>query len=143
MVVPVGQAQEAMMADFETTILGPESDVIAPDGSEVRLLLQLPRGSMAHFTLAPGLISKAIAHRTIEEIWYFVAGRGRMWRRLGERSEIVEVSAGTATTIPTGTHFQFRADGDEPLAAIGVTMPPWPGTDEAYEVKGAWEPTVP
>ena len=24
------------------------------------------------------------------------------------------------------------------LAAVGVTMPPWPGDDEAYEVPGAW-----
>jgi mannose-6-phosphate isomerase-like protein (cupin superfamily) len=134
---------EAVMADFETRVLGRESDVIAPDGSEVRLLLQLPRGSMAHFTLAPRQVSKAVAHRTIEEIWYFVAGRGRMWRRQKGRSEIVEVSAGTAITIPTGTHFQFRAEGDEPLAAIGATMPPWPGADEAYEVEGVWEPTVP
>jgi mannose-6-phosphate isomerase-like protein (cupin superfamily) len=131
------------MVDFETRTLGSESDVIAPDGSEVRILLQVERGGMAHFTLAPRQVSKAVAHRTIEEIWYFVAGRGRMWRRQGERSEIVEVSAGTAITIPTGTHFQFRADGDEPLAAIGVTMPPWPGADEAYDVEGVWKPTVP
>jgi mannose-6-phosphate isomerase-like protein (cupin superfamily) len=25
-----------------------------------------------------------------------------------------------------------------PLAAVAVTMPPWPGPDEAYEVTGAW-----
>jgi mannose-6-phosphate isomerase-like protein (cupin superfamily) len=41
-------------------------------------------------------------------------------------------------SIPAGTHFQFRADRSGPLAAVGVTMPPWPGTDEAYEVPGAW-----
>jgi hypothetical protein len=32
----------------------------------------------------------------------------------------------------------FRADGSGPLAAVGMTMPPWPGDDEAYEVPGAW-----
>jgi mannose-6-phosphate isomerase-like protein (cupin superfamily) len=47
-------------------------------------------------------------------------------------------------SIPVGTHFQFRAAGEGPvagagpLAAVGVTMPPWPGDDEAYEVTGAW-----
>ena len=42
-----------------------------------------------------------------------------------------------------GTHFQFRSLGDEPLAVVGVTMPPWPGEDEAVVVPGAWPPTVP
>jgi mannose-6-phosphate isomerase-like protein (cupin superfamily) len=131
------------MADFETKVLGSRCDVIAPDGSEVRILLQTQRGSMAHFMLAPQQVSKAVAHRTIEEIWYFVGGRGRMWRKLGDRSEVVDVLPGTAITIPTGTHFQFRSDSDDPLEAIGATMPPWPGADEAYDVEGEWEPTVP
>jgi mannose-6-phosphate isomerase-like protein (cupin superfamily) len=46
-------------------------------------------------------------------------------------------------TIPIGTHFQFRSIGDEPLAAIGVTMPPWPGEGEAVVVTGPRQPTVP
>lgn len=29
-----------------------------------------------------------------------------------------------------------------PLAALGGTMPPWPGEGEAYEVEGKWTPTV-
>ena len=45
---------------------------------------------------------------------------------------------GTCLSIPAGTHFQFRTDGDGPLAAVGVTMPPWPGDGEAYDVPGAW-----
>lgn len=47
-----------------------------------------------------------------------------------------------ALTIPLGTHFQFRAHGGEPLAVIGVTMPPWPGDAEALRVAGPWTPTV-
>jgi mannose-6-phosphate isomerase-like protein (cupin superfamily) len=35
--------------------------------------------------------------------------------------------------------FSFGPFGDEPLAAIGVTMPPWPGDGEAYEVEGKWK----
>jgi len=49
---------------------------------------------------------------------------------------------GTALTIPVGTAFQFRNTGFEPLAAVGVTMPPWPGEDEAMEVAGAWAPQL-
>jgi mannose-6-phosphate isomerase-like protein (cupin superfamily) len=66
-----------------------------------------------------------------------------MWRRQGDREEVVPVHSGVSLTIPLGTHFQFRSFGDEPLAAIGVTMPPWPGDGEAYTVDGKWKPTVP
>ena len=48
----------------------------APDGSDVRLLLRGSRGSTAHFELGPGQTSKAVRHRTVEEVWYFV-GRPR------------------------------------------------------------------
>jgi mannose-6-phosphate isomerase-like protein (cupin superfamily) len=81
-------------------------------------------------------------HRTVEEIWYFSRGNGRMWRKLGEQEETVHVSVGVSITIPTGTRFQFRNDIDEPLEAVAVTMPPWPGPDEARQVAGIWEPTV-
>jgi mannose-6-phosphate isomerase-like protein (cupin superfamily) len=127
---------------FATRQIGETADVIAPDGSEFRILCQTGRGSMAHFTLAPGAIAKAVAHRTIDEVWYVVSGRGRMWRRHGDREEIVEMRAGLSLSIPLGTHFQFRADDEAPLAAVGVTMPPWPGADEAYVVEGPWQPTV-
>jgi mannose-6-phosphate isomerase-like protein (cupin superfamily) len=131
-----------MWTGFETRHIADAPDVIAPDGAQVRLLGSLPRGSMAAFRLAPKAVSKAVAHRTVEEIWYFTAGRGRMWRKLGSREEITEVAPGVSITIPTGAHFQFRCDGGEPLEAVAVTMPPWPGADEVYLVPGKWEPTV-
>ena len=127
---------------FQAKQVSTTPDAIAPDGSEVRILSQTGRGSMAHFSLPPQAISRAVAHRTVEEVWYFVSGHGRMWRRLGDQDEITAVGPGTSITIPAGTHFQFRSDGDEPLAAVGVTMPPWPGEVEAYAVEGCWQPTV-
>jgi mannose-6-phosphate isomerase-like protein (cupin superfamily) len=66
-----------------------------------------------------------------------------MWRALGAESAIVAVGPGVSLTIPPGTRFQFRADGEAPLVAFGVTMPPWPaGGDEAYAVEGIWTPTL-
>jgi mannose-6-phosphate isomerase-like protein (cupin superfamily) len=127
---------------WETRRLAARPDVVAPDGSAVRILPGLAGGTMAHFELAPGETSIAVAHRTVEEIWFFVGGRGEMWRAHGEREEVVEVEPGIALTIPVGTRFQFRALGPEPLAAVGVTMPPWPGLDEAVTVDGRWPPTV-
>jgi mannose-6-phosphate isomerase-like protein (cupin superfamily) len=108
----------------------------------VRPLLQLKGGSFAHFELAPGKVSKAVAHRTVEEIWYFLRGRGEMWRKADAHEEIVPVEPGVCLTIPLGTSFQFRSIGDVPLEMVVVTMPPWPGEDEAYAVEGEWEATV-
>ena len=127
---------------FATMRLPAEPDHAAPDGSDVRVLLGLEGGGMAHFSLAPGAVSAATTHRTVEEIWFFVGGRGEMWRRQGEREDVVPVEPGVCLTIPLGTHFQFRALGEEPLDAVGVTMPPWPGAEEAIATQGKWAATV-
>ena len=97
---------------------------------------------MVHCSLPPGQTSLAVAHRTVEEVWYFLAGRGEVWRKLGEREEVVEVSPGASLSIPLGAHFQFRNTGDTPLRFVLTTIPPWPGTEEAYRVPGYW-PTKP
>lgn len=131
------------MAAFEIKRLPLRRDAVAPDGSDVRVLLQLAGGSMAHFELAPGQTSTAVTHRSVEEIWFVLSGRGEMWRRQGEREAIVTLEVGVCLTIPHGTHFQFRALGEAPLAAVGVTMPPWPGAGEAIVVTGPWTPSRP
>ncbi len=130
------------MTSFESMRLPAERTSTAPDGSDVRVLLGLAGGGMAHFELASGQTSKAVTHRTVEEIWYFLTGRGDMWREQDGVSEVIEVSAGVCLTIPLRTRFQFRSVGDEALSAIGVTMPPWPGDSEAIVIDGPWQPTV-
>lgn len=107
------------------------------------MLLGLSGGGMAHFELPAFQVSTAVTHRTVEEIWYFVSGRGEMWRLQDGHEEVIDVEPGTCITIPLGTHFQFRSTGDGALAAIGITMPPWPGDGEAVQVQGKWIPTVP
>ena len=131
------------MTDFDTMRLPVAPDVTAPDGSDVRVLLRLDGGSMAHFALPPGQVSTAVTHRTIDEIWFFLSGRGEMWREQAGREETVPVDLGICLTIPQGTRFQFRSFGYEPLAAPGISMPPWPGEGEAIIVPGPWKPTVP
>jgi mannose-6-phosphate isomerase-like protein (cupin superfamily) len=123
---------------FDTMHRPAAPDVVAPDGSDVRVLLQLGRGGMAHFELGPGRVSRAVAHHGVDEIWYIVDGHGQMWRRQAEREETVALQPGTCVSIPAGTHFQFRATAEGPLSAVAVTMPPWPGDDEAYAVPGTW-----
>ena len=113
-------------------------DTLAPDGSEIRLLAQTGRGSMVHCTLHPGAVSVAVAHRTVAEVWYCLEGAGQVWRRLDDRERIVDVTPGVSLSIPVGAHFQFRTTGALPLRFIIVTMPPWPGEEEAYPVPGHW-----
>ncbi|MRD46381.1 cupin domain-containing protein [Caenimonas koreensis DSM 17982] len=115
--------------------------VVAPDGSQVRVLPALAGAGMAHFRLLPGQVAKAVTHRTVEEIWYIVEGSGQMWRRQGEREEIVALETGVSLTIPLGTHFQFRASANSALSAVAITMPPWPGEGEALFVEGPWHAT--
>ncbi len=131
------------MLEFLTRRLPAERDAVAPDGSDVRVLPSFPSGSMAEFELAAGEISTAVVHRTVDEIWLFVRGRGELWRRLGAQEEVVPVEPGIGITIPVGTRFQFRSSGPGPLAAVGVTLPAWPGEGEAIVVEGRWQPTVP
>jgi mannose-6-phosphate isomerase-like protein (cupin superfamily) len=113
-------------------------DVIAPDGSEVRILAATARGSMAEFSLPAGKTSLAVAHRSVEEVWVVTSGQGQMWRKWKDAESVVDLRPGLSISIPVGTHFQFRNTGNEALRAIGITMPPWPGMDEANAVKGKW-----
>ncbi|MBX3655334.1 MAG: cupin domain-containing protein [Ramlibacter sp.] len=129
------------MTPFASLMLPAQRTVVAPDGSDVRVLLGLPGGGMAHFALAPGQVAAAVTHRTVEEIWYVVSGRGEMWRRQGNLEERVDLMPGLCLTIPLGTHFQFRAAPDQGLAAVAVTLPPWPGEGEAVPVTGPWQAT--
>ena len=132
------RAVEQSQSSFDTKSLPKRPNYSAPDGSAVRLLVKGHRGSMAHFELDGGHTSKAVAHKTVEEIWYFLSGRGEMWRKLGDKEEIVSVHRNVSISIPKGTRFQFRSLGKAPLEAVAVTMPPWPGAEEAYDVTGKW-----
>ena len=93
---------------------------------------------MVHCTLSPGAVSRPVAHRTVEEVWYFLEGAGQVWRRQGDEERVVDVGPGVSLSIPVGAHFQFRVTGGGPLRFVIVTMPPWPGADEAYAVPGPW-----
>ena len=110
--------------------------VTAPDGSTVRVLVATERGSTARFELDAGRTSLAVRHRTVEEIWHVLDGRGELWRRLGGHESVVALEPGVTLAIPVGTSFQFRSLGPGPLVVLGATIPPWPGADEAERAEG-------
>ena len=95
-------------AELHTVRLPAAVDVIAPDGSEIRLLANAAGASVCHCTLLPGGVSKPIAHRSVEEVWFGLEGRGEVWRSHAGREQIVEIVAGVSLNIPVGASFQFR-----------------------------------
>lgn len=111
-------------------------DAIAPDGSEITFLITDARqASLVEVRLAAGSTSKPVRHLTVEEIWYFIAGEGKVWRAPPEgRPLIDDVGPGRVLVIPTGWAFQFQAGPDSDLRFLCYTSPPWPGDDEAVPV---------
>jgi mannose-6-phosphate isomerase-like protein (cupin superfamily) len=121
---------------FEATHISERAAEIAPDGSQVRPLLRCAGGSMAHFALGPGKTSMPVVHKTVDELWTVIAGRGELWRRCQEEEMIVTLEKGVCVSIPAGVAFQFKSAGDERLEIVAVTLPPWPGADEASSASG-------
>lgn len=134
--------RKAPKPQFGDKVLPEQADGVAPDGSEVRILCAVDQGGMAYFKLTAGQISRAVVHRTVDEIWYIISGVGFMWRQLGADEAVLDLRPGVSLTIPIGTRFQFRNVGTTPLEAVGIMMPPWPGDQEAAIVDGRWSPTV-
>ena len=80
---------------FATVRLPEERTAFAPDGSEIRELVRTDAASLAHCTLPPGAVSRAVRHRTVEELWYVLSGRGEIWRKSGDRQSCASNSIST------------------------------------------------
>ena len=124
---------------FQTKQVNEHYDNLAPDGSQIRLLVKVSGGSLCHCTLTAGQVSKATVHRTVAELWYCISGEGQIWRKQGDLEAVVDVGPGVSLSIPTGTTFQFRNTGAELLCFVIATIPPWPGSGEAIPKPGYWE----
>jgi mannose-6-phosphate isomerase-like protein (cupin superfamily) len=130
------------MSRWQIQRVGATPTHLAPDGSQIFELSRTGLASLARCVLPAGAVTRAVRHRTVEELWYVVGGRGQVWRADDGGDEIVDVEAGTSLSIPLGVAFQFRAGADDPLELILTTIPPWPGPDEAVVVEGRWEARV-
>ena len=106
---------------------------------DVYPLLRTASGSMARFELAAGRTSAAVSHRTVDEIWYVISGRGELWRAA---AGVTVLEPDTCVTIPRGTGFQVRGTSADALVVVAVTMPPWPGDLEGERVEGPWAMNV-
>src|SRR5206468_3378367 len=118
--------------NFDDARAAKAPDTLAPDGSEIRLLVATSACSACEVRLGPGGMSIPVRHRTVEEVWYFLEGQGEVWRQAPDgTARTVSVAPGSALTIPLGCRFQFRNTGSGELRFLCVTMPPWPGEEEA------------
>jgi dihydrofolate reductase len=103
---------------------------VTKDGSLIRELMhpavQGNRGqSLAEALLAPGGQTKLHRHRTSEEIYYFLEGRGTM--RLGGGA--FPVQAGDTVAIPAGATHSVTNSGDTVLRILCASAPPYAHDD--------------
>jgi len=118
-------------------------DTRSPAGAEIRYLMEGATGNMIHSTVPPGQVNRATVHATVSEFWHVLSGEGQIWRRdtAGEETTVLEL--GVSIDIPVGTAFQYRCTGDVPLTFLCISMPRWPGDQEATVIEGPWKPTAP
>jgi mannose-6-phosphate isomerase-like protein (cupin superfamily) len=67
--------------ELEYKMLSEDYDYLAPDGSEIRLLPTFEPGGLCHCTLPDGMTSKALKHKTVDDIWYILEGNGEVARK--------------------------------------------------------------
>jgi mannose-6-phosphate isomerase-like protein (cupin superfamily) len=100
------------------------------DGSAIRELAgpawtAARNQSLAEATVPPGGETAEHYHPRTEELYYFVAGAGRM--RLGELQD--DVSAGDCVVIPPGTRHKLWNPGAAPLVLLCCCAPPYSDDD--------------
>ena len=104
---------------------------ITADGSTIRELAgpawtAARHQSLAEATLEPGGETAEHYHPRAEELYYFVAGEGRM--RLG-RQDPAAVATGDCVVIPPGTPHKLWNTGEQPLVLLCCCAPAYSDDD--------------
>jgi mannose-6-phosphate isomerase-like protein (cupin superfamily) len=105
-----------------TELCGVALDLIHPETTGVRNV------SVATIIIEPALGSRAHFHRKMEEIYYFIEGRGEV--TLG--NEVHAVRPGSAVYIPVGLMHQVKNTATEPLRFLSIDSPVFDPTDIFY-----------
>lgn len=109
---------------------------VTKDTSTIREILSyrnsaIQRQSLAEATVPPGASTQPHYHREAEEIYYILAGRGRM--RIG--SEEADVKVGDGIAIPPGSVHSISNTGAEDLVFLCCCVPAYEHSDT--ELTGA------
>jgi mannose-6-phosphate isomerase-like protein (cupin superfamily) len=107
------------------------SSFVTADGSRIREIAgpswtAARRQSLAEATVGPGEETHEHFHPKTEELYYFIAGTGRM--RLGEAGESA-IAAGDCVVIPPGTAHKLWNTGTEPLVLLCCCVPAYSHDD--------------
>jgi mannose-6-phosphate isomerase-like protein (cupin superfamily) len=123
---------------------GVEPDHVAPDGVEIRNLVDEPQGAQK-LSVAEGLVkcgqrSDKVYHTSYEEIWYFLQGRGvfHLHRPGAAEEEATAVQPGDAVLVPPLHGFWAENIGEQNLVFLLCGSPPW---GEGQEVL-PWPPAA-
>ena len=127
---------------MQTRPLPSTPDARSPAGAEIRYLIEGETGNMIHSTVPPGQVNRATVHATVSEFWHVLSGEGQLWRRDSAGEETTTLKEGISIDIPVGTAFQYRCTSDVPLEFLCISMPAWPGDEEATFIDGPWQPTA-
>ncbi|MEZ5120517.1 MAG: cupin domain-containing protein [Solirubrobacterales bacterium] len=111
---------------------------VTKDGSAIREVagaVSLPavHQSLAEATVPVGGATDEHYHRRTEELYYFVAGRGRL--RVGDEERDVRV--GDCVVIPPGARHKLVNTGDEPLVLLCCCAPMYSHEDTILTENGA------
>ena len=103
---------------------------VTKDGSEIRELLAhrnscIRNQSLAEARVAPGATTTAHFHAQTEEIYYILAGTGRM--RIDR--DVHPVSVGDAIAIPPGKVHQITNTGSDTLTFLCCCAPSYEHSD--------------
>ena len=118
-------------------------DARSPAGAEIRYLMDGATGSLIHSTVPAGQVNRATVHATVSEFWHVLSGEGQIWRRDGAGEQTTRLTPGVSIDTPVGTAFQYRCTGGDPLQFLCISMPRWPGDEEATIIEGPWMPSAP
>jgi mannose-6-phosphate isomerase-like protein (cupin superfamily) len=115
---------------MEKANLGQLESFITADGSSIRELAgpawtRARHQSLAEATVLPGGETAEHYHPQTEELYYFVAGEGRM--RLGQ--DEAAVGAGDCVVIPPGTTHKLWNTGSQKLVLLCCCAPAYSDDD--------------
>jgi len=103
-----------------------ETDALTCPYGEVRRVVTGGEGGVANIHVIRVTRGKPHIHRSYDEVYFVLAGRGRI--RLDARE--LELRPGAAAVIPAGTVHSLEAEGDGPLEFVIFGVPPVPIEDQ-------------
>lgn len=93
--------------DVKYKKLAEKYDYLAPDGSEIRLLISSSLASLDHLIVKPKTVSRAGYHKSVQEKWYIIRGEGKIWLKKYNQEQIIKLEPGFLFRLILMSIFSF------------------------------------